>query len=341
MSKNHYVIIGNGATANAAALTLRQRDPLGRITLISDEFQLFYYRHRLPAFLIGEESEEQLTVHPSSFYKQNQIRLRLGQEVIRVDLDKKQLYLKHMEKVSYSHLLLALGGKPYIPDVHYAYRQLFSIFKTLEDARLLRSRLNEIRSVVIAGGDLVSMRLASSLRKIGRQVTMILSSDAFWPIELTDSIRSDCVRSLKSKGIEVIDDDRIFGIEQRDDVTYEVRTANDVRTCNYIGAFFGWRPQVDFLLRSGLDIDRGILVDEHLRTNFEDVFAAGDCAQVYNPEIRNYWVSIGWPNAERLGKLAASNMIGDALQADESPQSVLELDGIRTRTSWWKDYGST
>ncbi len=62
---------------------------------------------------------------------------------------------------------------------------------------------------------------------------------------------------------------------------------------------------MDFLLGTGLDIDRGLLVNEYLQTNLPDIYAAGDCAQVYNPALRNYWVSIGWPNAEKLGEVAA------------------------------------
>ncbi len=341
MSQEHYVIVGNGVTANAAADVLRERDPEARITMISDEFHLFYHRFKLPAFLLGEASESSLCVHPVSYYRERNIRLRLGQEVVRVELDRKILYLKHMEKVSFTRLLLALGGKPHIPEVHYPYRNRFSTFKTLDDARLLRSHLESIRSIVIAGGDLVSMRFATSLAKTGRRVTMILASEAFWPLELTDTIREDCIRSLTAKGIDVVDSDRIIGVDSSDEQNFEVRTDKGLTlACQYVGAFFGWKPQVDFLLRSGLDIDRGILVDEYLRTNFDTVFAAGDCAQVYNPLIRNYWVSIGWPNAERLGRVAGENMAGGALEAGLAPQSALEVEGIQACTSWWREHGS-
>ncbi len=341
MMHEHYVIVGNGVTANAAADVLRERDPNARITMISDEFHLFYHRFRLPAFLLGEASESSLCVRPVSYYRERNIRLRLGQEVVRVELDRNLLYLKHMEKVGYTRLLLALGGKPHIPEVHYTYRHRFSTFKTLDDARLLRSRLGSIRSIVIAGGDLVSMRFATSLAKTGRNVMMMLASEAFWPLDLTETIREECIRSLTAKGVDVIDSDRIVGIDSADEQNFEVRTAAGlILPCQYVGAFFGWRPQVDFLVRSGLDIDRGILVDEHLRTNFDSVFAAGDCAQVYNPGIRNYWVSIGWPNAERLGRVAGENMAGGALEAGQAPQSALEVEGIQACTSWWREHGS-
>ena len=110
------------------------------------------------------------------------------------------------------------------------------------------------------------------------------------------------------------------------------------QTSDLVGAFFGLIPNVDFLVGSGLDIERGILVDEYLRTNLPDVWAAGDCAQVYNPAIRNYWVSIGWPNAQRLGEAAARNMLGARARAEEPPANVLTYEGIKVQTAWWREF---
>ena len=120
MAAEHYVIIGNGAAANGAADTLRRGDPEGRITLISDEFFPFYYRHMLRHYLVGDKEEEDLMVRPPSYYKENRIRLRLGQTVVKADLEDRTLYLKDMEKVHYTRLLLCVGSRPRIPEVHYA-----------------------------------------------------------------------------------------------------------------------------------------------------------------------------------------------------------------------------
>jgi len=75
-----------------------------------------------------------------------------------------------------------------------------------------------------------------------------------------------------------------------------------------------------------------------LQTNIPGVFAAGDCAQVYNPEISNYWVSIGWPNAERLGEVAGHNMLGEEMAIDQPKVSVLNYEGIKVNTGWWKEF---
>jgi NADPH-dependent 2,4-dienoyl-CoA reductase/sulfur reductase-like enzyme len=102
-----------------------------------------------------------------------------------------------------------------------------------------------------------------------------------------------------------------------------------------VGAFFGLVPDVRFLAGSGLQIERGILVDEYLFSGFDGVYAAGDCAQVYHPEIRDYWVSIGHDNAVNLGRIAAMNLAGARVKAQAEPESIFCVEGIRANISWW------
>jgi len=337
MDPEHYVIIGNGAAGNRAADVLRANAPAARITLISDEFFHFYYRHRLTDYVTGACDETDLVVRPASEYQERRIRLRLGQRVTRVDFQKKLLYLEHMEVVRYSRLLLCAGGRPRLPEVYYACRDCFTVLKTLADARALRRRLGEVARVVIVGGDLISLKVADVLVRLGKQVTFLVDRDAFWPLEADDVVRRELSGQLAAKGIDVVAEDSLALVEEDRPSGYRVCTRlGRVIPCDLVGAFFGLVPAVDFLLGSGLDIDRGILVDEHLQTSVPDVFAAGDCAQVYNPEIRNYWVSIGWPNARLLGEVAAINMLGRERRADHIPANALEMDGIVVNTCWWR-----
>ena len=337
MAAEHYVIVGNGAAANKAADVLRAGDSDGRITLISDEFFPFYYRHMLRQYLVGDKEEEDLMVRPPSYYKEHRIRLRLGQTVVKADLEDRTLYLKHMEKVHYTRLLLCVGGRPRTPEVHYAYQDHFTMMKTLADARSLRQRLPEIQRVLIVGGDLTSVRVAASLLKKEKQVLFMIDGDSFWPLKLTTDRRAELTARLEESGATVIDDDAMAGVELNPEGGYDVHTHKGERiACDLIGAFFGLIPDVEFLVGSGLDIERGILVDEFLQTNIANVYAAGDCAQVYNPDIRNYWVSIGWANAERLGEVAARNMLGDTTEADQPPVNALTFEGVKVNTSWWR-----
>ena len=339
MKPFHYVIIGNGIAANRAAEVLRQNDPESKISLISREFFVFYFRHKLPAFVTGGISEDALPVHQPQHYKERNIRLRLGQTVKKVDLKEKVLYLKHMEKVHYDRLLICSGGVPHIPEVYYEYRPHLTTLKRLATARELRKKLPLIQRITILGGDLISLRLAAALIQSGREVTFILDDYAFWPVDAAPEIRSNLEASLKKMGANVISEDPMARVEQISDDEphgYKVVTRSGKEVYSQmVGAFFGFKPDVDFLIRSGLDIDRGILVDDKLQTAHEDVFAAGDCAQVYAPQLKNYWVSVGWKNALLLGEVAAHNMTGQGDHAEAPPMELFELSDVQIKTPWW------
>ena len=338
MSQEHYVIIGNGAAGNSAAAFIRDTDKNNPITLISDEFALYYYRHRLPSFIAGDIPENRIYVHPASYYKSRSIRLRLGQPVQKIDFSERSIFLKHMEKINYSKLVLCLGGKPRIPEIHYTYQKTFTTMKTLEDARKLKELLSFVRSVFIVGGDLISVRLAEALMRKGISVFFLVDTESFWPLTTTPGMLSDFEKTMQARGVSVILNDTIRNITKLDDNRYRVEFKEHAQIeCDLVGGFFGLTPDVDFLARSGLDIDRGILVNEFLETAMTGVYAAGDCAQVYNPDIRNYWVSIGWHNAIRLGELAARNLLGSHQAASEPPASVMSFQGIEIKTGWWKD----
>jgi len=338
MSEKHYVIIGNGASANRAADVIRQGDNQGRITLISDEFFPFYYRHLLCKYLSGEEEESALIVRPPAYYKEMNIRLRLGQRVVKADLAAQTLYLDHMEKIHYTSLLLCSGGKPKIPEIFYSCRECFTVLKTLADVRRLRARLPEIEHVLIVGGDIVSVRFAAALRKKDIRVSFMVDEKSFWPLELSVDKKQEFCSVIAAKGCDIINDNTLRHIEINGR-GYQVETSSGMTLkADVVGAFFGMTPDIDYLFGSGLDMERGILVDDHLKTNVENVYAAGDCAQVYNPQIRNYWVSIGWSNAEKLGEVAARNILGDSLAIDQPRTSILNYEGITVATEWWKEF---
>jgi NADPH-dependent 2,4-dienoyl-CoA reductase/sulfur reductase-like enzyme len=339
MKPFHYVIIGNGVAANRAAEVIRRNHANAKITLISREFFLFYYRHKLPPFVTGKIDETALQVYPVEYYRERNIRLRLGQIVQKVDLQHRIVYLKHMEKVHYDRLLICAGGRSYIPEMYYPFRSCFTTLKRLSTARIIRDKLPSVQTVVIVGGDLTSVKLAETLIETGRHVTFVLDDYAFWPLESASEIRESLENALRKMGADVISNDPIHTVKQlKDDdpPLYEVQTqSGKTLQAHMVGAFFGFKPDIDFLIRSGLDIDRGILVNDQLKTAFDDVYAAGDCAQIYAPELKNYWVSVGWKNAFVQGEAAALNMVGLTGHAEKPAAQATHFKDIKLSTPWW------
>jgi NAD(P)H-nitrite reductase large subunit len=338
MSKEHFVVIGNGPAGNEAALTLREKAPDDRITLISRNRGSCYCPRLLPDLIAGKIPEDTIYACPLETYRNAGVKLRTGQEVVDVDLNRREILLDHREIISFTGLVIAVGGKPRIPESLFIFRDLLLTLKTLEDAAAWIEKLSGVDSVLMVGGDLTSLAVTRALLHLGKRVYFMLNEDAFWPLRCDDAIMEDVSRRLAAKGVEVLRDRQLKGMARRSEKTIQVYLDSQSIQAGMIGAFFGLVPDVRFLARSGLPIDRGILVDETLNAGFEGVYATGDCAQIYHPEIRDYWVSIGHDNAVTLGRTAALNLLGARVRAEVDAENILEIQGIKVNTSWWTEF---
>jgi NADPH-dependent 2,4-dienoyl-CoA reductase/sulfur reductase-like enzyme len=338
MTEEHFVIIGNGPAGNQAAFTLREKLPDARITMIDKERLRCYKPNLLPEHIAGKVSEDKLYVSPLELYQSKGIKLRLGQKVVDVNLENKEITLDHKEVIRFSGLVLAVGGKPRIPEPLLPYRDLMFTLKTIADAKRWIRELDKVESVLIIGGDLTSFAVAKALLHLGKEVRFILDEDAFWPVRYNKEIYEQAAHQLTQKGVEVLACRKLKGIGRLSEHVLQVQVDDRKIESGMVGAFFGLLPDVKFLTRSGLQIERGVLVDEYLNTGFEGVYAAGDCAEIYHPEIRDYWVSIGYDNAVNLGRIAALNMAGGKVQADVEPESIFFVERIRANISWWMEF---
>jgi NADPH-dependent 2,4-dienoyl-CoA reductase/sulfur reductase-like enzyme len=238
----------------------------------------------------------------------------------------------------FSGLILAVGGRPRIPEPLLIFRDVLFTLKTLEDARAWREEVSPVDSVLMMGGDLTSLAVTKALLSLGKKVYFMVNEEAFWPLRWSLSLFEEMSHRLKQKGVEVLADQRLKGITRKGNRDYEVQVGRETVRVGMIGAFFGLTPDVRFLAGSGLRLDRGILVDEYLNTGFKGVYATGDCAQIYHPTLRDYWVSVGHDNALELGRTAALNLVGNTVKAEGAGKCVYEVQGIRVNTSWWTEF---
>jgi len=338
MSEEHFVVIGNGPAGNQAALTLREKAPEDRITLITESREPSYWRRLLPDFIAGKIEEEALYVSSFNSYKSMGIKLRSGQEVVGLDLEGRELILDHKEVLNFTGLIIAVGGKPRIPEPLDVFGDLMFTLKTIGDAKVWIEKLNHVESILMIGGDLTSLALTKALLQLHKEVFFMLDENAFWPLRPNNVLFDEVGQRLVEKGVQVLKCRKLMSVTQISDHLYQIQADDQKIEIGMIGAFFGLVPDIRFLARSGLTIDRGILVDEYLNAGFEGIYATGDCAQIYHPQIRDYWVSIGHDNAVALGRIAAMNLVGERKKAEIDQECIYEVQGINVNTSWWADF---
>jgi NAD(P)H-nitrite reductase large subunit len=339
MSWQHYIVIGNGPAGNQAAFTLREKAPEARITIISGNVGGSFRPHLLPDFIAGKIPEESLFVVTPDRYKEKEITFRHGQRVVKLDPNEKTVILDHKEVISFDGLIIAVGGKPRIPEHLHSFEGLMLTLKTVEDAHVWISRLAGVDSILLIGGDLTSLAVTKALLHLQKKVYLMLTEHAFWPLRPDEALFAEVSDRLACRGVEVLGGEirKIVPSPPGDSFTVQFNHRPDLQV-GLVGAFYGLSPEIDFLRRSGFRMDRGILVDEYLNTGFEGVYATGDCAQIYHPGLRNYWVSIGHANAVTLGKVAANNLLGGKSQVTVPTESVFELEEINVNTSWWMEF---
>jgi NADPH-dependent 2,4-dienoyl-CoA reductase/sulfur reductase-like enzyme len=338
MPEEHLIVVGNGPAGHRAAVTLRLEAPGARITLIGKEPHGCYRPHLLPKWIAGSLDEESLYVCPLEEYKKMAVKFRSGQKVVALNPGQRELILDHKEVLRFSGLIIAVGGKPRIPEPLLIFKDIFFTLKTLEEARVWKEQIPQVESVLIMGGDLTSLAVTKALLSLGKKVYFMINEEPFWPLRWSLSLFEEMAYRLRQKGVEVLADQRLKGIKRKGDRDYEVQVGGEILRVGMIGAFFGLTPDVSFLAGSGLRLDRGILVDEYLNTGFRGVYATGDCAQIYHPALRDYWVSIGHDNAVELGRTAALNLVGNSVKAETAGKCVFEVQGIRVNSSWWTEF---
>jgi NAD(P)H-nitrite reductase large subunit len=334
---NHYVIIGNGPAGNHAAMTLRKKDKKAKITIISDECVPFYYKPELTRYLSDAIPREKLLVNSHDFHKEKNIRIRPGQEVERIDPESKTVFLQHKEKINYSALIIASGSRARVLPSMSHYAEHLKFITSYTDAVDYKNEIQNSKDFFVFGGDLVAFKFLRMLKSMGKNVTLLIYPGAFWPYNLSDAMLSKILKNLSGLDADILVKDDISSIVAQEG-GYRVRTVQGIeKNVNMVFSFNGLAPNIDFAAGSGIDVDHGILVDEYLRANVTDIYACGSCAQIYNPSVKSYTTSIGWPNAVAQGEVAALNLLGDNKVIESAGRKYFDLEGVKIKTTWWED----
>jgi 3-phenylpropionate/trans-cinnamate dioxygenase ferredoxin reductase subunit len=309
--RQRFVIVGAALCGGTAAATLRREGFDGHLTLIGAEQHLPHERPPLSkSFLRGETSFDDALVEPAAFWPDNDVELRLGTRVVRVDAAGRSVELEGGERVPFDQLLITTGARNRrfpIPglDLPGVYD-----LRTVEDAERIRAEIMPGRTVVIAGMGFIGSEVAASLRQKGLSVTAIDGNVAPLARVLGEQVGGVLEGVHRDKGVRMHFEDRVASFEGTQRVERVVTAGGLTLDCDFVVVGLGVEPITDFLEGSGIELDNGVVVDEWCRTNVEGIFAAGDVANHYNPLFGRRLRVEHWQNAIKHGHAAAISMLG-------------------------------
>ncbi len=318
-----YLIIGNGVAGTTAAENIRKIDEKSDIRIITDEDVPFYYRVRLNEFISGEIDQQDLVVKSPQWYEKHNITLMLKTSIVGSDDGDKAVLNKDGEKVYYDRLLIATGSHSFIPPIIGSEKKGVFTLRSIQDARVIAAYAKGIDEVVLIGGGLLGLEAGNALRKQGKHVTVV----EFFPRLLPRQLDVAGAKRLESVMTEMgftfrlgAKTQEISGDKQVEGVFLE---GGERLPAKMVIISAGVRPNIDLAKSLGIDYDKGIKVDKHLKTNQPDIYAAGDVA-----EFRGMPYGI-WPAAMEQGKIAGVNIAGgDIVYEGTTMSNTLKVVGI-------------
>lgn len=328
-----YVLIGHSFASTFAVETIRKIDKTGRITVIGDEPHRLYSRAMIHEYLARMVKDELCWLRRPDWAEQYNVDLLTGTRAVKLDAKAGSVELDSGRKVPYDKLLIACGGKPFIPSGITGYGQFKQIynFTQLRDAIDLQKIADTGGAVAVLGAGLIGLQCAEGLKHLGCKVHVVELADMVLPLAADRTAATLIGKTLIEEGITLHLSNSITEIGGADgNVTHVMLKTGEKLPCKAIVIAVGVRPNVDWLKDSGVKIDRGILVDEHLRTNLPDVYAAGDCAQGFEKITGKQMVLATIPVANKHGLIAGYNMAGLAkVYEPEIPLNALQFGTVQ------------
>ncbi|MGI2335676.1 MAG: NAD(P)/FAD-dependent oxidoreductase [Dehalogenimonas sp.] len=308
--KTKYLIIGNSAGGIGAAEAIREVDPNGALTIVGEEPYAAYSRPLISKYVTGEYDPDGMRIRPAAFYDKKCIELKLGHKAYKMDTVNKSVTLDDGTEIGYEKLLLATGGKAIIPKMEGMGKAGIFNFINLADAKNLEEYLPEARRAVVIGGGLIGISATEALIKRGLKVTVVEMKNYILNTILDEPAGRVAEMAVKKYGVNMMTGRTVAKILGEDRVTGVVFDDGHEMVCDMVVVAVGVFPRVELAQAADININRGIVVDNHMMTSLQDVYACGDASEAYDYVYGSGRLSPVWPNAYIGGRVAGYNMAG-------------------------------
>jgi nitrite reductase (NADH) large subunit len=299
------VVVGNGMAGLRLLQCLREdterRPP---VVAIGAEPMEAYNRVLLSSLLSGESEYRDIAMVPRRWYQEQDIDLQIGVRVTEIDRKRRHVRLSSGHRQAYSKLVLATGSEPIRLKIPGAELDGVKTFRDLADVRDLRAHAQKGRRAVVVGGGLLGLEAAHGLALLGMDVTVVHLVDRLMERQLDPSASYFLLREFRRRKIDVLlntETSRLVGKKHVEAVEFRDGSRIDA---DLVVMAVGVKPHIQLAKSASLSTERGITVDDELRTSDPDIFAVGECA-----EHRGHVYGLVAPLYEQA-KVCAATLLG-------------------------------
>ena len=309
----HIVIIGNGISGVTLARHIRKNSDK-KITIISSESTYFFSRTALMYVYMGHMKFEHTQPYEPFFWKKNRIDLVFN-TVEKVDSESKKVILKDSSTISFDKLVIATGSKPN----KFGWpgqdaKGVLGLYHK-QDLEELENLSKDATKAVIVGGGLIGIELAEMLVSRKIPVTFLVREKRFWNGVLPNEEAEMIGRHILEHHIDLRLETNLKEIltDENGRAKAVVTEKGEIIECNIVGLTAGVSPNVDFLKDSGINLDKGVLVNRMLETNIKDIYAIGDCAQQHEAIDQRKPIEAVWYTGRMMGEVLAQTLTGNPM----------------------------
>jgi NADPH-dependent 2,4-dienoyl-CoA reductase/sulfur reductase-like enzyme/ferredoxin len=319
------VVVGNGTAGVTAADHIRRNHPYCEIDLVGREKHDFYNRMAISRLIYGRSAMQGLYLLPDHWYEKHRISRWINTRAIRIDRGARQVMLGVGQALTYDRLILACGSSSFVPPIEGMGLSGCFVLREADDAMHIRAFAQEhgCSSAMVAGGGILGLEAAYALVKLGLAVSVLERGPRLMARQLDDTGAALLQAYLERLGIRVLLKAQTAGVEGVARVQSIILADGYRLPCDLFLVCAGVHSNNDLAREAGLEVDRGVVVDDHLRTSDPDIFAAGDIAE-FQGIIQGLW-----PTAVDQAKVAAINAVGgDVTYAPSAPVTMLKVVGV-------------
>ncbi len=304
------VVVGSGTAGSNFALFMRKLERKAEITVIGREPTMQYSPCALPHVISGTiEKPEDVIVFPNEFYERQRIKLMLNIEVRAINRGRK-VVLTDKGEVPYDRLVLAVGSKAFVPPIKGRENEGVFTLKSLDDVRRIKAYIAERKPkrAVVIGAGLIGLEGAEAFTKLGMDVLVVELLESLMPTMLDKDTAKLVQKEMEANGVSFR-----FGVGVGEIVgssVNAVRVEDEEVPADIVLVATGVRANTDLAKKAGLEVNRGIVVNEHLQTSDPDIYAIGDCAEVVDAVTGRRTLSQLGTSAVRMAKVAAEHIAG-------------------------------